>query len=82
MTVVLPNASARTGMYILINGTVRAPATPTSNLITIQAQGSDMIASEPNAANGNTGLQATITNGTFPSAFVSDGVSKWYFLRN
>jgi hypothetical protein len=81
-TVTLPNASAQAGMYILINGTQRAPASAVSNLITIQAQGSDKIATRPSAGNGNTGLQTSITNGTAPSAFVSDGVSKWYFLRN
>jgi hypothetical protein len=81
-TVTLPNASAHAGMYILINGTQRAPASAVSNLITIQAQGSDMIAVRPSPVNSNTGLQTSITNGTAPSAFVSDGVSKWYFLRN
>jgi hypothetical protein len=81
-TVTLPHANAQAGMYILINGTQRAPASATSNLITIQAQGSDKIAVHPSVANGNTGLQPSITNGTSPSAFVSDGVSKWYFLRN
>jgi hypothetical protein len=81
-TVTLPNANAQAGMYILINGTQRAPASAVSNLITIQAQGTDMIAVRPSPANSNTGLQTSITNGTSPSAFVSDGVSKWYFLRN
>jgi hypothetical protein len=81
-TVTLPNAGAHAGMYILINGTQRAPASAVSNLITIQAQGSDMIAVRPSPVNSNTGLQTSITNGTSPSAFVSDGVSKWYFLRN
>ncbi|HYL72831.1 MAG TPA: hypothetical protein VEU96_01445, partial [Bryobacteraceae bacterium] len=81
-TVTLPHANAQAGMYILINGTKRAPTSAVSNLITIQAQGADMIAVRPSAANSNTGLQTSITNGTSPSAFVSDGVSKWYFLRN
>ena len=81
-TVTLPHASAQSGMFILIAGTQRAPASASSNLITIQAQGGDNIVTRPGAINGNTGLQTTFTNGTSPSAFVSDGVSKWYFFQN